>query len=63
MNKIWGAFYITSAGDLELLAIYSTRDRAQSLINVQPEPRQSQMRLIELELDVHPLDETWIRPA
>jgi hypothetical protein len=62
MSTIWRVFRITSAGDLELLAVYSTRDRAQSLINAQPEHR-SQVRLMELELDQHPLDETWARPS
>jgi hypothetical protein len=54
MNDLYGVFAISSAGDFEFLAVYSTRERARRLIEAQPEYRRAQMRIVELQLDAMP---------
>ena len=48
--------------DYNLLAVYSSRDRAQELIDTQDEQLRACMAICELEYDRHPTDPYWSTP-
>ena len=49
--------------DHDLLAVYSTRERAQGLIDAQDEQLRACVVICELELDRHPTDPYWSPPS
>jgi hypothetical protein len=49
--------------DHDLLAVYSTRERAQGLIDAQDERLRACLVICELELDRHPTDPYWSPPS
>jgi hypothetical protein len=53
---------ITSPSMTEFLAVYSTRERAESFINAQDESRRGCLEVWLVELDRHPPDPFWARP-
>lgn len=48
--------------DHELLAVYSTRDRAFELVSEQDEQLRACLKIRELKLDRHPTDPYWNSP-
>lgn len=61
---LYGVFVYARFGiDRELIAIYSTSQRARTLIDAQPSDLQMWMRLEDLVVDGDPSDEFWQKPT